>query len=173
MKRKKLEHCGECTDFPCTQLDEFAYDEKEGDCGVRLDQCKILSALIQMRYSWIDDFLMKKNGVTKLSPQWNWSRYAVGGKMFAAVRLGEDNRPYYITLKLEPSEGSFLCEQHEDIIPGDYMNKQHWNSINPNGEIEDDLPKDLLDKSYHLVLGGFSKKKQKEILESGGAKNSI
>ena len=27
--------------------------------------------------------------------------------------------------------------------------------------------------SYHLVLGGFSKKKQKEILESGGAKNSI
>ena len=35
------------------------------------------------------------------------------------------------------------------------MNKQHWNSINPNGEVEDDLLKDLLDKSYHLVLGGF------------------
>ena len=47
------------------------------------------------------------------------------------------------------------------------MNKQHWNSINPNGEIEDDLLKDLLDKSYHLVLSGFSKKKQREILESG------
>lgn len=30
----------------------------------------------------------------------------------------------------------------------------------------DDLVKDLLDKSYHLVLSGFSKKKQKEILES-------
>ena len=38
---------------------------------------------------------------------------------------------------------------------------------NPNGEVEDDLLKDLLDKSYNLVLGGFSKKKQKEILESG------
>lgn len=163
----------QCTDFPCTQLNEFAYDEKEGDCGVRLDQCKIWSALIQMRYSWIDDFLMKKNGVTKLPPQWNWIRYAVGGKMFAAVCLGEDNRPYYITLKLEPSEGSFLREQYEDIIPGYYMNKQHWNSINPNGEVEDDLLKDLLDKSYHLVLGGFSKKKQKEILESGDAKNGI
>lgn len=173
MKKKKLKHCGECTDFPCAQLNEFAYDEKEGDCGVRLDQCKIWSALIQMRYSWIDDFLMKKNGVTKLPPQWNWIRYAVGGKMFAAVCLGEDNRPYYITLKLEPSEGSFLREQYEDIIPGYYMNKQHWNSINPNGEVEDDLLKDLLDKSYHLVLGGFSKKKQKEILESGDAKNGI
>lgn len=74
--------------------------------------------------------------------------------MFAAVCLGEGNRPYYITLKLEPSEGSFLREQYEDIIPGYYMNKQHWNSINPNGEGEDDLVKDLLDKSYHLVLGG-------------------
>ena len=138
-EEKKLEHCGECTDFPCTQLNEFAYDEKEGDCGVRLDQCKIWSALIQMRYSWIDDFLMKKNGVTKLPPQWNWIRYAVGGKMFAAVCLGEDNRPYYITLKLEPSEGSFLREQYEDIIPGYYMNKQNWNLIDPNGEVEDDL----------------------------------
>lgn len=53
------------------------------------------------------------------------------------------------------------------------MNKQHWNSINPNGEIEDDLLKDLLDKSYHLVLSGFSKKKQREILESGDAINGI
>lgn len=45
------------------------------------------------------------------------------------------------------------------------MNKEHWNSINPNGEVPDELLKDLLDKSYALVLGSFSKKKQKEILE--------
>ena len=170
---KKLEHCGECKEFPCTQLEEFAYDEKEGDCGVRLDQCKIWSALTKMRYAWIDDFLMKKAGVTKLPPQWNWIRYAVGEKMFAAVCLGENNQPYYITMKLEPTEGSFLRQQYDDIIPGYYMNKQHWNSINPNGEVEDDLLKDLLDKSYNLVLGGFSKNKQKEILESGDAINGI
>ena len=46
-------------------------------------------------------------------------------------------------------------------------------SLNSNGEVEDDLLKDLLDKSYHLVLGGFSKKKQKEILESGNEINGI
>lgn len=28
------------------------------------------------------------------------------------------------------------------------------------------VTKELLDKSYHLVLSGFSKKKQKEILEN-------
>ena len=78
-----------------------------------------------------------------------------------------------MTMSLEQSEGSFVREKNEDIIPGYYMNKEQWNSINPNGEVEDDLLKDLLDKSYHLVLGGFSKKKQKEILESGDAKNGI
>lgn len=45
------------------------------------------------------------------------------------------------------------------------MNKEHWNSVNPNGKVEDDLLMDLLEKSYNLVLGGFSRKKQQEILE--------
>lgn len=45
------------------------------------------------------------------------------------------------------------------------MNKIHWNSINAEGEVPDDLLKDMLDKSYQLVLSGFSKKKQIEILE--------
>lgn len=72
--------------------------------------------------------------------------------------------PYYITLKLEPEEGDFLRKQYEDIVPGYYMNKVHWNSVNPDGEVPDDLLKDLLDKSYQLVLGGLSKKKQQEIL---------
>ena len=50
-------------------------------------------------------------------------------------------------------------QQYEDIIPGYYMNKTHWNSIKSDGEVPDDLLKDLLDKSYQLVLLGFSKKK--------------
>lgn len=70
----------------------------------------------------------EKPGVTKLPPQWNWIRYAIGGKMFAAVCLSGKNEPKYITLKLEPEEGSFLRGQYDDIIPGYYMNKQHWNS---------------------------------------------
>ena len=161
---KKQENCGECSSFPCNQLHEFAYAENEGDGGVRLDQCKIWRASCFMKYTWIDDYLMAKQGVAKLPPQWNWIRYALDGKMFAAVCLDDDNKPYYITLKLEPSEGDFLRQQYEDIIPGYYMNKVHWNSIKPNGEVPDELLKELLDKSYELVLRGFSKKKQREIL---------
>lgn len=118
-----------------------------------------------MKYPWLDDYLQQKAGVTKdLQPDWNWIRYLLGGKMFAAVCLDEDNKPYYITLKLEPSEGDFLRTQYADIVPGYYMNKVHWNSIKPDGAVPDDLLKDMLDKSYDLVLSGFSRKKQKEIL---------
>lgn len=122
---------------------------------------------IIMRYVWMDEYLLSKNGVTKdLKKEWNWIRYQIGGKMFAALCLDDEDRPYYITLKLDPEEGEFLRGQYEDILPGYYMNKQHWNSIRPDGEVPDDLLKDLLDKSYQLVLGSFSKKKQQEIVES-------
>ena len=119
-----------------------------------------------MRYDWMDDFLMSKPGVAKdLQKDWNWIRYQIGGKMFAAICLDDDDKPYYITLKLDPVEGDFLRQQYEDILPGYYMNKMHCNSIKPDGAVPDELLKDLLDKSYQLVLSGFSKKKQKEILE--------
>ncbi len=82
-----------------------------------------------MRYIWMDEYLLSKIGVIKdLQKDWNWIRYQIGGKMFAAICLGENDEPYYITLKLEPFEGDFLRQQYEDIIPGYYMNKTHWNS---------------------------------------------
>lgn len=118
-----------------------------------------------MRYIWLDEYLLAKKGVTKdLQPDWNWIRYQIGGKMFAAVCLNDQNEPYYINLKLEPMRGEIMRQQYEDIIPGYYSNKVHWNSIKPDGQVPDDLLKDMLDESYRLVLGGFSKKRQREIL---------
>ena len=118
-----------------------------------------------MRYDWMDGYLLVKKGVTKdIQPDCNWIRYHVGGKMFAAICLDDTGKPYYITLKLEPLEGEFWRGQYEDVIPGYYMNKTHWNSVKPDGAVPDDILRDMLDKSYALVLGGFSKKKQREIL---------
>lgn len=119
-----------------------------------------------MKYSWIDEYLMEKRGVTKdLQAEWNWIRYQIGGKMFAAICLDDKDQPYYITLKLEPVEGDFWRKQYDDIIPGYYMNKTHWNSVKADGVVPDDILRDLLDKSYKIVLGSLSRKKQKEILE--------
>lgn len=119
-----------------------------------------------MKYDWIDAYLLEKPGVTKdLQAEWNWVRYQIGGKLFAAVCLDDaTGKSVYITLKLKPEEGDFLRQQYEDIIPGYYMNKVHWNSIKADGTVPDALVKEMLDQSYALVLGGFSRKKQKELL---------
>lgn len=37
---KNHSHCGECAEFPCKLLVDFAYDEKQGDNGKRIEQCK-------------------------------------------------------------------------------------------------------------------------------------
>lgn len=118
-----------------------------------------------MKYDWLDAYLMAKRGVKKdFKQEWNWLRYMVGDKLFAAVCYDDSNQATLITLKLEPLEGDFLRKNYEDIIPGYYMNKTHWNSIKADGNLSDEMLKDLLDKSYRLVLGGLSKKKQAEIL---------
>lgn len=118
-----------------------------------------------MRYEWMDAYLLSKRAVTKdLQPEWNWIRYKIGDRMFAAILLDDDDVPVYINVKLEPTEGEFLRGQYADIIPGYYSDKRCWNSVMPDGEVPDALLKSLLDKSYALVLGGFSKKKQREIL---------
>lgn len=118
-----------------------------------------------MKYDWIDEYLLSKIGVTKdLKLEWNWIRYHIEDKMFAAICLDSNNEPHYITLKSDPLESEFLRKEYDDIIPGYYMNKTHWNSIKANGDVPDELVKSLLDKSYQLILKGFSKKKQEEIL---------
>ncbi|MDR7813837.1 MmcQ/YjbR family DNA-binding protein [Lacrimispora sp.] len=118
-----------------------------------------------MRYQWIDEYLKSMKGVSSdFKEEWNWTRYLLGDKMFAAVCKDDQGRDSLITLKLEPVEGQFLRQQYEDIIPGYYMNKVHWNSIKADGNVPDDLLKDLLEKSYRLVLSGLTKKKQRELL---------
>ncbi len=117
-----------------------------------------------MKYLWIDAYLLAKPGVCKgLKPEWNWIRYMIGDKLFCAICLDDQNKPYYITLKLEPARGDALRQMYPDILPGYYMNKTHWNSVKADGAVPDDLLRQMLDEAYSLVLSGLSKKKQLEI----------
>ena len=118
-----------------------------------------------MKYTWIGEYLMSKRGVTRdLQAEWNWIRYHIGGKMFAAILLDDRDRPYYINLKLDPLEGEAARRQYPDVIPGYYSSKRHWNSVKTDGDVPDDVLKNWLDRSYQLVLAGFGKQKQREIL---------
>lgn len=39
-EEKKQDHCGQCIDFPCALLKQFAYDKTQGDEGRRIAQCE-------------------------------------------------------------------------------------------------------------------------------------
>ena len=44
----------------------------------------------KMKYPWIEEYLMEKPGVTKdLQKDWNWIRFQLAGKMFAAICLDD------------------------------------------------------------------------------------
>ena len=120
-----------------------------------------------------DEYLLAKKGVSKdFKEEWNWRRYMIEGKMFVAVCFDDNNKESLITLKLDPIEGDLLRQSYKDIIPGYYMNKVHWNSVKADGNVPDALMREMLEKSYRLVLGGFSKKKQRALLE-GEKKDAI
>jgi len=40
---KSYYHCGQCPKFPCSLLNEFAYDKEQGDDGKRIEVCRIWS----------------------------------------------------------------------------------------------------------------------------------
>ena len=119
-----------------------------------------------MKYEWFDEYTTSKKGAYKeYKAEWEVDRFMIRDKMFG-MRGGDGKGREIITLKLDPAEGQFFREQYNgDIIPGHYMNKDHWNSVYVEGNVPDDVLRDMVDKSYALVLGGFSKKAQKEILE--------
>ena len=112
-----------------------------------------------MRYDWLDAYLMEKPGVTKdFKAEWNWTRYMVGGKLFCALCHDDAGGDVYITVKLEPLHGEFLRAQFDDVIPGYYCNKVHWNSVRTAGSLPEDILRGMLDESYRLVAQGLTKK---------------
>ena len=117
-----------------------------------------------MKYLWIDEYCINKKGAVKdYQMDWEATRYLLDGKMFVMIGQNKEKKDI-ISLKLEPTYGQFLRKEYKDIVPGYYLNKEHWNSIDLNGNVEDTLLKELIDQSYALILKSLSKVKQKEIL---------
>lgn len=118
-----------------------------------------------MKYEWLDEYCLAKNGAEKdYKLEWNATRYMIRGKMFAMQGGDKYGKPI-ITVKLDPLFGELLRKQYKDIVPGYYMNKVHWNSLYLEGDVPDVVLRDMLDKSYDILLASFSKKAQKEIME--------
>ncbi|MDD4291763.1 MAG: MmcQ/YjbR family DNA-binding protein [Clostridia bacterium] len=117
--------------------------------------------------------LRSEKGATEdFKVEWEWERFMVGGKMFAAIcRPSEKYAIEYagftlLSLKCDPTEAGFLRDKYPDILPGFYMDKNNWISVRTDGEVPSKLILELCDNSYRLVFSKLTKKLQREILQA-------
>ena len=116
-----------------------------------------------MEYGWIDDMALRQKGAEKdFKAEWGAYRYLIKGKMFGMLGHHKDGRPI-LSLKLLPADGQLLRQQYIDIIPGYYMNKEHWNSVYLDGKVPQEVVEKMIVESYRLLLRSLTKKAQQEI----------
>ncbi len=103
------------------------------------------------------DYCMCLKGAEETFPfDENTLVFKVVGKMFAATGL--DSEEFTVNLKCDPAKAIGLRETYPDIQPGFHMNKKHWNTVLFEGELSDNLLKELIDHSYALVVEKLTKK---------------
>lgn len=86
--------------------------------------------------------------------------FKVDGKMFA---LSDIDVFQGINLKCDPERAIDLRERYAGISPGYHMNKQHWNTVRVDMDVEDGLIYELIDHSYDLVFASLTKKRRDEL----------
>lgn len=97
---------------------------------------------------------------------WECEYFSLNGKCFGM--MGDT----LITLKGDPYDNGTLREEYEDIIPGYYANKVHWNSIYlKTEELTTENIKKMIDLSYYLVFKKLTKKEKEKIIGSNTKKN--
>jgi predicted DNA-binding protein (MmcQ/YjbR family) len=85
----------------------------------------------------------------------------VGGRMFALVPLFEE--PGSVNLKCDPAQALELRETYSGIRPGYHQNKRHWNTVDLDGSVEDDVVAGLITASYDLVVAGLPRSTRAEL----------
>lgn len=85
----------------------------------------------------------------------------VGSKMFALTNIKD--KKLKVNLKCDPMMSQDLRREYPAIKPGYHMNKVHWNTVEIDGSLDDNLIKMLIDISYDLVFKGLRKKEKEDI----------
>lgn len=80
----------------------------------------------------------------------DWEVYKVRDKVFM-LQTKITGEPLVI-LKADPGDNRALQDGHEEITPGYHMNKKHWITLHPGGDLDRQLVEDLVTESYLLVI---------------------
>ena len=115
-------------------------------------------------YPWLDGYLLSKPSAERdFKVEWQWERYLVRGKMFAAVCTPDsEHKPHagrtMVILKCAPRLAEAFRAEYPDVVPGFYSDKRNWNSVYLDGAVPETLLRDMCDMSYSLVVAKLPKK---------------
>ena len=89
------------------------------------------------------------------------SVFKVRGKIFALTAL--ERAPLEVSVKCEPELAEQLRNTYPAIRPGYHLNKRHWNTVTVDGDLPDQLVRDLIEDSYDLVVGALPKRMRDQL----------
>jgi predicted DNA-binding protein (MmcQ/YjbR family) len=84
--------------------------------------------------------------------------FKVGGKMFAIVGL--EGAPGSVSLKCDPGYAVALREEYAAVTAGYHLAKRHWNTVELDGSVPDDVLSDWIQDSYDLVNASLPRSKR-------------
>lgn len=78
--------------------------------------------------------------------------FKVAGKMFLLTDLAD---AFSMNVKCDPEKAIGLREHYACVLPGYHMNKKYWNTVLIDGSVNDELLREWIDDSYHLVIAAL------------------
>lgn len=131
-------------------------------------------------FPWIQSFFEAMPGVTSdFKPEWGWTRFKLGGKMFAALLKDGEGEDFALTIKADPVEAELARATFWRVFPGYYCDKRCYNSIylgdpgpdwekvcaaikdaasDAGAELPEALLKDMCRRSYALARAALPRK---------------
>lgn len=123
-----------------------------------------------MKYEWLDAYLLSLPGAEKdYKPEWQWFRYMLRGRLFAAVCSPDAKYQTYgghdlVNLKCDPAEAELLRARYPEILPSFYTDKRNWIACFLDGDLPNEVLRALCAASHRAVLAKLPKYVQREIL---------
>ena len=77
--------------------------------------------------------------------------FKVGGKVFA-IFSGTG-----VSVKCDPGLAEVLRQQYAAVTAGYHLDKRHWNTVELDGSVPDDVLEDWIQDSYAMVVGRLSR----------------
>lgn len=109
-----------------------------------------------MTYKEVEKFLKSLKHTTMVVQWGDHHVYKIGGKVFAVVGGSGDAEP---GLTFKAGEASFdILTRQKGIVQAPYMARNQWVKLERLSALKDKELKAYLERSYHLIASGLTKK---------------